>query len=70
MKQDFCPFNVAEKLDAHTHTLMGAFDKAGYIGNDEGFKIAVFDHAEIWRQGGEGIIGYLGARSGYARYKG
>jgi len=61
--------DVAQELSAQAGAEMRAFNEAGHVGDDEGFKIRLLadgDHAEVGLEGGEGVIGDFGARGGDA----
>ena len=56
-------FDVAEEIVAESLALMGTFDQAGDVGDDERIVVAAIDDAEVRFEGGERIVGYLGNAS-------
>ena len=61
--------DVAEELVSKATSLACALDEAGDVGDDVGV-VARADDAQIGHEGGERIIGDLGARGAHARDKG
>ncbi len=52
------------ELDAEARSEMGAFDEAGHVGYGEAALVgcvADLDDAEVGLEGGEGVVGDLGA---------
>ena len=73
MDDDRGALNVLEELDAEAVAEVGAFDEAGQVGDGEGLgvgKLADLDDAEVWFEGGEGVVGDLGPGGGEARDEG
>ncbi len=56
--------DVAEESQSQSTSLGCALDDAGNVGYDEGTSVAVGHDAERGLEGGEGIVGNLGARVG------
>ena len=68
--EDGCALDVAEELDAEACAEVGAFDEAGHVGDGEAEVVggvADLDDAEVGLEGGEGVVGDLGAGGGEAR---
>ncbi len=62
--------DVAEKLDSEAGAEVGALDQAGDVGDDVALlvrRLADRDDAEVWLEGGEGIVGDFGFGGGYSR---
>jgi hypothetical protein len=69
VQQKLGPLDVSQKLESKTGSPMRPFYQAWYIGDHKMFVIAQINHAEIGRECGEGIIGYLRLGRRYARYQ-
>ncbi len=68
--EDGGALDVAEELDAEAGAEVGAFDEAGHVGDGEAELVggvADLDDAEVGLEGGEGVVGDLGAGGGEAR---
>ena len=68
--EDAGALDVAEELDAEAGAEVGAFDEAGHVGDGEGLlvgRVADLNDAEVGLEGGEGVVGDLGAGGGEAR---
>ena len=64
MYEDGGALDVAEELDAESGAEVGAFDEAGHVGYGEAEVVGGFadlDDAEVGLEGGEGVVGDLGA---------
>ena len=59
--------DVAKELVAKALALARALDEARHVCDDEGAGLAGLDHAEVWHERGEGIVGDLGAGGAHAR---
>mmetsp|Transcript_35353 Transcript_35353/g.101654 ORF Transcript_35353/g.101654 Transcript_35353/m.101654 type:complete len:507 (+) Transcript_35353:185-1705(+) len=57
--------DVTQKLMAEADVDGRALDEAGEVGHRDGLPVGVFDAADVWRQGGEGVGRDLGTRTGY-----
>ena len=71
--EDGGAFDVAEELDAEAGAEVGAFDEAGHVGDGEAEVVgwvADLDDAEVGFEGGEGVVGDLGAGGGEAADEG
>ncbi len=64
-----CALDVSQELVPEPLAFAGALDEAGNVGHDEG-PLAGPDHTEVGDEGGEGIVGDLGARRTHATDEG
>jgi hypothetical protein len=65
--------DVFEELDAEAMAEVCAFDEAGKIGYGEGLGVGIFadlDYAEVWLEGGEGVVRDLRLGGGEPRDEG
>jgi hypothetical protein len=69
-EEDGVAFDMSEESVAEAFAFGGSFDDAGEVGDAEGLSVAVFDHAELWGEGGEGVVGDPGFGGGDAGQEG
>ncbi len=64
MHDDFGALDVAEESVAEARAVLGAFDEAGDVGDDDSAVAFEFDDAKLRFERGEGIVGDLGPGGG------
>ena len=57
MYEDPCPFDVSQERIAQSGALVGTFDQARNVCDDEAAVSAQFDDAQRWRERGERVYG-------------
>ncbi len=60
MQQQVGALQVAQELVAQARTFGRAFDQAGDVGDHEAAVLGGAHHAEVGREGGEGVVRHLG----------